>query len=182
MEITCSQMDVLISFYIEGGLSKSLKSKVEEHLKKCACCRAKYDIIKTMITDLQNTFTQEECNDDNLYVKNGCSQYRLFKENLSAYIDNELPNDENIKIRKFAINNKQARKDLEDSYNIRKLMNNSFSKTNGNIKQDFSKKIIKQLDLEDEENLRFHPVLKVAIAFLLTVLSLTAIIVFSFTL
>ncbi len=180
MEITCSQMDVLISFYIEGGLSKSLKAKVEEHLKKCACCRAKYDIIKTMVVDMQNTFSKKASED--MCVKNSCSQYRLFKENLSAYVDNELPSDENIKIRKFAINNKQARKELEDTYNIRKLMSDSFSKTSGNIKQDFSKKIIKQLDLEDEENLKFHPLLKVSIAFVLTVLSLTAIIIFSFTL
>ena len=31
MEITCTQMDVLISFYIEGDLSKALKEKVDEH-------------------------------------------------------------------------------------------------------------------------------------------------------
>ena len=180
MEISCAQMDVLISFYLEGDLSKTLKSKVEEHLKKCACCRAKYDIIKTMVVDMQNTFSKKASED--MCVKNSCSQYRLLKENLSAYVDNELPSDENIKIRKFAINNKQARKELEDTYNIRKLMSDSFSKTIGNIKQDFSKKIIKQLDLEDEENLKFHPLLKVSIAFVLTVLSFTAIIIFSFTL
>ena len=53
MELTCAQMDVLISFYIDGDLSKNLKSQVESHLKKCSCCRAKYDIIKTMILDLK---------------------------------------------------------------------------------------------------------------------------------
>ena len=46
MEITCAQMDVLLSFYIEGDLSKTLKAKVEEHLEQCSACRAKKDIVK----------------------------------------------------------------------------------------------------------------------------------------
>ena len=54
MEITCTQMDVLISFYIEGDLSKPLKKNVEEHLNKCETCRAKYEILKSMLTDLRN--------------------------------------------------------------------------------------------------------------------------------
>ena len=53
MEITCLQMDVLISFYIEGDLSDTLKTKVEEHLKNCPACRAKFNIISSLFTDLQ---------------------------------------------------------------------------------------------------------------------------------
>lgn len=179
MEITCSQMDVLISFYIEGDLSNTLKEKVEEHLKKCSSCRAKYDIIKSMLADMRESLEDKS---EEAFVPNTSSQYRLFKNNLSAYMDNELPPEENIKIRKFAISNKKARKELEDSYNIRKLMNDSFSKTNSDVKQDFSKSIMRQLDLSDEESLSFHPLLKVAVAFVMTVLVLTAIIVFSLTL
>ena len=54
MEITCAQMDVLLSFYIEGDLSKALKIKVEEHLKNCSSCRAKYNIVKGMLDDLKS--------------------------------------------------------------------------------------------------------------------------------
>lgn len=179
MEITCAQMDVLIAFYIEGDLSKALKTKVEEHLKNCSACRAKYDIIKTMLTDLRGVYTEKP---EEVFSNGGNSQYRIFQNNLSAYIDNELSPEENIKIKKFTINNKKARKELEDTYNIRRLMSESFSKTKSEARQDFSKNVIKQLDLNDEENLTFHPVLKVAIAFVITVLVLSAIIVFSLTL
>ena len=110
------------------------------------------------------------------------SQYRLFQNNLSAYVDNELPPEENIKIKKFTINNKKARKELENAYSIRKLMNDSFQKTKSENRQDFSKNVMKQLDLTSEANLGFHPLLKVAIAFVMTVLVLSAIIVFSLTL
>ncbi len=178
MEITCAQMDVLLSFYIEGDLSKALKIKVENHLKECAACRAKYDIIKTMIEDLKCVVSDK----DEVYSPGKVSMYGSFRNNLSAYVDNELPAEESIKIKKITINNKQARKELEDTYNIRKLMGESFRKTKTDIKHDFSKNVMRQLDLNDDENLSFNPVLKVGIAFVMTVLVLSAIIIFSLTL
>lgn len=178
MEITCAQMDVLLSFYIEGDLSKALKIKVENHLKECAACRAKYDIIKTMIEDLKCVVSDK----DEVYSPGKVSRYGSFRNNLSAYVDNELPAEESIKIKKITINNKQARKELEDTYNIRKLMGESFRKTKTDIKHDFSKNVMRQLDLNDDENLSFNPVLKVGIAFVMTVLVLSAIIIFSLTL
>lgn len=122
MEITCAQMDVLLSFYIEGDLSKTLKKKVEEHLRQCSSCRAKYDIIKTMLQDLKDSLDDDDEQEKEAQASQVTSQqYRVFQSNLSAYIDNELPPNENIKIKKYTINNKQARRELEDSYNIRKL-------------------------------------------------------------
>ena len=179
MEITCTQMDVLISFYIEGDLSKALKEKVEEHLKNCPACRAKFEIISSLLKDLRESIENEQ---EEVVQTGANSQYRLFQNNLLAYVDNELPAEENIKIKKFTINNKRARKELENTYNIRKLMNDSFKKTKSESRHDFSKNVMKQLDMTSEANLGFHPLLKVAIAFVMTVLVLSAIIVFSLTL
>lgn len=184
MKLTCTQMDVLISFYLEGDLSKSLKSQVEEHLKTCPACRAKYDIIKTMLSDLKNSFGYEEeaCATQNFQGSASqavSSQYRVFKNNLSAYIDNELSDEENIKIKKFTINNQKARKDLEDSYNIRKLMNDSFRKSKAESKQDFSRNVLRQLELEEEATSGFHPAIKLLIIFTISVLVLTTIVLFS---
>ena len=179
MEITCIQMDVLISFYIEGDLSKALKEKVEEHLKNCPACRAKFEIISSLLKDLRESIENEQ---EEVVQTGANSQYRLFQNNLSAYVDNELPAEENIKIKKFTINNKRARKELENTYNIRKLMNDSFKKTKSESRHDFSRNVMKQLDMPNEANLGFHPLLKVAIAFVMTVLVLSAIIVFSLTL
>ena len=179
MEITCAQMDVLISFYIEGDLSKALKEKVEEHLKNCPACRAKFEIISSLLKDLRESIENEQ---EEVVQTGANSQYRLFQNNLSAYVDNELPAEENIKIKKFTINNKRARKELENTYNIRKLMNDSFKKTKSESRHDFSRNVMKQLDMTNEANLGFHPLLKVAIAFVMTVLVLSAIIIFSLTL
>lgn len=179
MEINCSQMEVLITFYLEGDLSKTLREKVEEHLAKCQVCRAKYDIIKSMFYDIKQASLEE--NSTEIPFEDN-SQYNLFKNNISAYLDNELSTEDNIKIKKMTINNKKARQILQDNYNLRKLMNDSFNKTKSNVKNDYSKKILKELNKNDEYNLGFHPLLKVAIAFIITVLLMSGIIVFYLTL
>ena len=184
MNLTCSQMDVLISFYIEGDLSPVLKMQVEEHIKNCPTCRAKYDIIKSMISDLKNTFDIEDdavASDNYRNPECGATslQYRVFKNNLSAYIDNELSGEENLKIKKFTINNLQARQDLEHSYNIRKLMNDSFKKTKSEARQDFSKKVLRQLELEEEATSGIHPAIKIVVCFTIAVLVLSIIVLIS---
>ena len=146
MELTCTQMDVLLTFYIEGELSSSLKSQVEEHIKSCATCRAKYDIIKSMFADIKSALEPPKDLKKNNEITS--LQFRLFKNNLSAYIDNELTSDENLKIKKFTINNNRARKELEENYSIKKLMKDSFNKTKNESRQDFSRSVLKQLELD----------------------------------
>lgn len=182
MKLSCAQMDVLISFYIEGDLSNALKKQVEEHIKKCPTCKAKFDIIKSMITDLKSSLNLESSsfNQSEKFSTNVTSkQYGLFKTDLSAYIDNELTDEENIKIKKFTINNAQARQDLEESYKLRKIMKESFNKIKNDAKQDFSKNIIRQLELEEEATAGIHPVIKILIAFTLIVLIITSLVLMS---
>ena len=59
-------------------------------------------------------------------------------------------------------------------------MNDSFKKTQDSCKKDFSKSILKQLQLEEEATLGIHPAIKLLILFTITVLILTAIVLMSF--
>ena len=173
MKLTCAQMDVLITFYIDGDLSTSLKKQVEEHMNSCASCRAKYDIVKSMIFDIKKSFESENNisskENSNYKTKTTSQQYRVFKNNLSAYIDNELSNEDNIKIKKFTINNPQARKELEENYHIKKLMKDSFNKTKSDSRHDFSRSVLRQLELEEEASLGLHPLIKLIIVFTIVV-------------
>ena len=174
MEITCAQMDILLSFYIDGELTNTLKEKVEAHLNRCPTCRAKYNILTSLFKEIDDE-------DENDYTTEAhtAKQYRTFKNNLSAYVDNELPPDENIKIKKYTINNKKARKDLEETYHIRKLMKDSFRKTKNGTKPDFAKSVLKKMNLYTKSDFIFNPLIKVGFAFVMTVLFLSIIIVFS---
>ena len=173
MKITCAQMEILITFYIDNELSQNLRKQVEEHLKKCTTCAAKYEIITSMISDMKSCCKTEGAKKDSSDSQNNPSsyQYQLFKHNLSAYVDNELNDEENLKIKKLTINNKKARKELEESFGLRKIMNNSFKKCVLENKRDFSKHIIKQLELEEEAFLGIHPALKLLILFTAVILT-----------
>ena len=181
MEITCLQMDVLISFYIDGDLSETLKAKVEEHLENCPVCKAKFNIISSLFLDntSSNTNNKEEVFATNTH---SIGQYQFFKKNLSAYVDNELSEEDNVKIRKYTINNKKARKDLEDTYNIRKIMKDSYRKTNSSSKPDYAKNIVKKLDVENQKELEFNPLISIGFAFIMSVILITAIVVYMLSL
>ena len=179
MEISCEQMDMLIAFYIEDDLSGSLKEEVENHIKTCPACKAKYNMISSLFADLHESIfldNQIKSHDDNVYIT---EHHKSFRNNLSAYVDNELTPDENIKIKKYAISNKKARQELEDIYHIRKLMSESFKKTKAAANKDFSKNILKNLEPEDTHDLSFSPLIKVGFAFILTVLVISAVVIFT---
>ena len=175
MKLTCAQMDILISFYIEGELSSCLKKQVGEHLQKCSVCAAKYDIVKSMVKGVKEGLSEPVLSPvaDNF---TNSHEYNRFKTNLSAYIDNELGSDENIKMKKFAINNKTAWKDLQDSYNLRRVMGDSYRKSKAEAKQDFCKSVMKQLVFDEDRATRFNPAISMLIAFTVSILVLSTIV------
>lgn len=179
VNLTCTQVSALLSFYIDDKLSAHLKQFVEEHLEVCPACRAKLEALKTMVKSLKEVHEQlnkmespQEENPINV-------QYNAFRANLSAYIDNELSDEENIKVKKYIIANPKARKELENLYSLRKAMQNSFEKTKNDVKTDYSKFILKRIDIEEEiyGPDSFAKVVAIFVA-ILTVFTLTAVIIF----
>ncbi len=178
MKLTCGQMDILLSFYLENELSTCLKKQFEEHLNECESCKSKFDIVKTIFADMKSKACPEYMVDLEDDYKTVCHK-NIFSTKLSEYLDNELSGDENIKIKKYTITNKDARKELEDSYNIRRLMSDSYKKTMADAKQDYTKSILKRLELEEEVQAGFHPAINLLIIFTITVLVITTIVILS---
>lgn len=179
VNLTCTQVSALLSFYIDDKLSAHLKQFVEEHLEVCPACRAKLEALKSMVKSLKEV--HEKLNkvetakeDDSLTV-----QYNSFRTNLSAYVDNELSDEENIKVKKYVIANPKARKELENLYALKKAMQNSFERTKNDVKTDYSKLIMKQIDIHEEiyGYDSFARVVAIFVA-ILTVFTLTAVIIF----
>ena len=148
MQLTCSQVISLLSFYEEGKLTDALKYSVEEHLKKCPKCREIYMRSQKTVNNIFDTYNTK--------------QYESFKQNLSAYVDSELDEDESLRIKKTAISNPLARKDLEDMYAFKRMLHNSFERTKNEWKNDYSKLIINKLHHEDYRDNSF---MKLAAAF-----------------
>ena len=89
------------------------------------------------------------------------SKFKNYEYSLdsNAYIDNELDDENNIKIKKLTINNKKARRYLEDSYALRQVISNSFEKEKNDMRYDFSKKVLLALDF-DEKDYTLNPFIK----------------------
>lgn len=157
--LSCEQVTALLTFYAENKLSAKLSGYVKEHLDKCPKCREKYMQLQNLLKRF-NEIQNEEI--ENPYIT---KQYEDFKTNLSAYIDNELDDLENIKIKKIAISNPLARQDLEDIYTYKKLLHTSFEKTKNELKNDYSKAVICQLQEECSENKQLDPFIKITAIF-----------------
>ncbi len=138
-QLSCEQVVALLTFYVEDKLSDKLSQYVKEHLEICPECMEKYQKLKKLLNrfiEIQNTPIETP------YLT---KQYKIFKTNLSAYIDNELNDFDNIKIKKITISNPLARQDLENFYTFKKLIHASFEKTKNELKTDFSKSITNQI-------------------------------------
>lgn len=140
-ELTCQQVSALINFYIEDKLNPRLKEYVNLHLEKCPKCRKKIKELKEILNKYQkNRQTLKLVSNNELQNLSDDSKYRL-----SAYIDNELNQKENIKIKKMTISNPNARKELETMYKFREILHSAYDKTKNDNHLDYSKNIIAKI-------------------------------------
>ena len=169
-ELTCNQVNALMSFYLEDRLNETLKEYVENHLKNCPKCQKRYRELYELLNKKIKKIPVEEDNSEQFKTQ----QYIEFKKNLSAYVDNELYDDENINIKKITISNPLARQDLEKIYTYKKLIHTAFEKTKNDIKEDYTKSVIDNLAKQEilSEKKSKDPFVRLISAFAATILFL----------
>jgi anti-sigma factor RsiW len=148
--LTCTQVSALLSFYIDDKLSSQLKQFVEAHLEICPTCRTKLETLRSMVKSLREAHEKISAVKSDSTDNASEFQNEEFKMNLSAYIDNELSDEENIKLKKYVISNPKARQELEGMYNLKKVLHESFEKTKNESKDDFSRFVLRQIDIQEE--------------------------------
>ncbi len=144
-DLSCNQVIALLNFYIENRLNSNLMQSVEFHLNICPNCREKYINLRKIFSNYQDIKDKITENIDYENISYKEKQYQDFKENLSAYIDNELSDSENLRIKKIAIANINARLDLEETLSVRELMIEAFERMKNNLKTDFSEITVNKL-------------------------------------
>jgi hypothetical protein len=156
-ELTCNQVTALLNFYIEGVLTQNLTKSVEIHLDKCPSCQKKFDELKKVL---------DECKHSTSTTTPNPVQPEIFKK-LSAYMDNELNTNDNLKVKKIAISNPSARKELETLYKFKKLLHSSYEKTKNEGRFDYSGKILTEIKTGNEYSTTYF--YKLATLFLILV-------------
>ena len=133
--LTCNQVSALISFYLNDKLNPKLKGYFEQHLANCPACAKKVRELKTILSHYKK---------NKMPTTNKSNSNELIRQ-LSAYVDNELSQNENIKIKKITISNPAARQELETMYKFRKIMHSAYEKTKSDSKFDYSKNIASKI-------------------------------------
>lgn len=150
-ELTCGQINGLLAFYIDDKLTENLKELVSKHLNICPACKEKFEALKSMILSLRDAYaTISAVGAERKQHMFESKQYQEFQNNLSAYVDNELSDMDNLKLKRYAISNPLARQDLDEMYHLERILANSFSKTKRSFRQDYAKEILKDLDLNEQ--------------------------------
>ena len=165
-KLSCEQVAALFTFFVEDKLSPKLSQYMREHLELCPECMNKYIEIKRIM----NKYIEVPQSNNQYLTK----QYEDFKQNLSAYVDNELDDTDSIKIKKIAISNPLARQDLENIFSFKQMLHNTFEKTKNDLKTDYSKAIICQIQQELEMENSIDPFFKFVTAFFIMIICLLA--------
>lgn len=161
-ELNCNQVSALINFYLENKLNPKLKKYIDKHIEKCPNCKKKINELKNILAKYKIKTTQsEKCEEFEQQLPQN------FVYSLSAYIDNELNTNENIKIKKITISNPTARKELETMYKFKRLLHNAYEKTKNDSKYDYSKNIVSKIQNNYEYTTNYF--YKLAVLFVLLI-------------
>lgn len=161
--LTCKKATSLLSIYIDGKLSGELKEKLELHLMKCPTCFEKYKQMKNILENLKISYEKmirefDEIESTRIF---NIREYEKFKNNISAYLDNELSPEESLDFRKFIFKSKAAREELDLYYDVQNSMREAFQEQMSNIHINMSRGIINRL--KKKHNVYGYPYQKVAI-------------------
>lgn len=135
--LSCYQVSALLNFYLEDKLNSTLKDYVEQHLEKCPKCQEKIGQLKAVIKEVFQADKKDE-------TKNKGADYKTLNS-LSAYMDNELNNNDNIRIKKMTISNSKVRKELENLYKFQRAIHSAYEKTKNDSKFDYSKNVMTKI-------------------------------------
>lgn len=141
-KLICTKVISLLSLFIDGKLSKAQQEFVVEHLKSCYTCREKYENLKNLLNNLKASYIDEIVHHENKFVK---KEFDYYKENLSAYFDNELPFEESVRFKKYIMKLPLAREELQKIYELKKMIHKNLENSQKKMNTDFSKVIVRKI-------------------------------------
>lgn len=152
LNLKCTQVVSLLTFYVRGKLEDTLKKMVKSHLGKCPICFEKYKALQKILNKTEETEVADFEKNEEVILE------EAEVATISAYIDNELSDNENLRVKRNTISKLETRKTLEAFYAIRRNLLELFEKDRQNYKYDFSKFVLNQLDISEEIN-KLDPVI-----------------------
>lgn len=135
--LTCERVTILLPLYIEEKTSEIENFEIEKHLTECPECMAKYTALKAVAKKIKSAFDSVE----NQHFE---KDKKYFKENLCAYLDNELDNEDYYAMTKIIIDNKEAEQEAKEMSDFDRTFQKSIEENKQTL-HDFSGEIVKKI-------------------------------------
>jgi predicted anti-sigma-YlaC factor YlaD len=141
--LSCKEVEEVLSAYMDNELSQGLDEAVELHLDNCQACTEKLSELEKIRSIIKiSAARQENSFKGNVFVEN-LSDYldeiedcRFVEENIDDYIDKELDSAAETRIRSHLKKCKYCRYDYENLLELRSSLKNYFDKKIDNCTEE----------------------------------------------
>lgn len=169
-EKICKIINSMLSQYIENKLPPEQYQFVHKHLDKCPACKKRYENLKELIKKIKYEYAIDLKKNASANFEE--KEYSIFKSNLNAYLDNELGYENSIKFKKYIMKSPSARKEVQDIYQMQKMMRESFIRSKFQLCPDFTKSVLSNLD-NNFKNIKISLTIKIIMLVLLVSISVS---------
>ena len=134
----CQDILNLLPLYIEGKTSEETSYSIEKHLNDCDDCFNKYLALKEVSQRIKAAFASVSQN-------NFSNEKGFFKDNLSAFVDNELDKEDYYDFNQLTANNIDNRKELESMLLFEEKFQQSLEQNKKTLNKDLSKDVVNEI-------------------------------------
>jgi len=135
--LTCERVMILLPMYIEEKTSEIENYEIEKHLSECSVCMEKYSTLKAISQKIKTAFESVE----NQHFE---KEKKYFKENLCAYLDNELSNEDYNLMTQIILENDDARYATEKMSEFDRHFQAALEENTMLFKQNFCTEVVQQ--------------------------------------
>lgn len=134
----CKTVLSLFPYYSDKELDEPLVKEIDEHLENCPKCRENYEILSELV---------KKCKVDNEQPSETMKNF--FKDNLNAFIDNELSKEDYEKFNVYTVNNPVAMMELEKMFDLKFQISDEVERNSSLKPVDFASNIIDKIKKEN---------------------------------
>ncbi len=141
--LTCERVMILLPLYLEEKTSEMENFEIEKHLTECPDCMEKYTSLQAIAKKIKTAFDSVE----NQHFE---KEKKYFQENLCAYLDNELSNEDYLTMTKIIIDSEDAKNEAEEMNDFDKNFQKAIAENKQNL-NDISESIVKKIKKESPD-------------------------------
>lgn len=142
--LTCERVMILLPLYLEGKTSEIENFEIEKHLTECPECMQKYSALQALSQKIKTAFDSVE----NQHFE---KEKKYFKENLCAYLDNELSNEDYCLMTQIILENEDAKTEISKMSEFDKHFQAALKENLQFFEQNFCPEVIQQVKKDSPE-------------------------------